>query len=123
MSQAWSRFSVVVLLAASEACWTSGRVADAGTEKLSGCLRRIYADGPPGSRAGGVLYTLTTDAGSTRLLDVSPEQLVRAGGASAVDGTRVSVVLAPSPDSSTAGARLARVREINREPSTSGAPC
>jgi hypothetical protein len=53
------------------------------------------------------------------MLDVSPAQLDSAGGPSRLDGSRVSVVLAPAADS-TAGRRAARVRAIRREP---GAPC
>ena len=92
-------------------------------ERLSGCFRRIYADGPPGSGAGGVAYTLTTDAGATRLLDVSPALLARAGGPTLLEGTRVSVVLEPARDPSGASERAGRVREIRPVRRDSSASC
>jgi hypothetical protein len=57
------------------------------------------------------------------LLEVSPSLIASAGGPSLLDGARVSVVLAPSRDSSSAQVRKERVLEIRREPSTSGRPC
>ena len=90
---------------------------------MSGCFRRIYGDGPPGSGSGGQWYTLTTDVGATRLLEVSPSVLARAGGPSLLDGARVSVLLAPTRDSSAARARATTVREIRRESGDSSAPC
>src|SRR5918997_986860 len=104
MRQSWLRISVGVLLAAG-ACMTPARASESDAERLSGCFRRIYGDGPPSSGTGRVWYTLTTDAGATRLLDVSPALLGKAGGPSLLDGARVSVVLAPSRDSSDARAR------------------
>ena len=94
-------------------------------EQISGCFRRIYGDPPPPGGAGSVSYTLTTDAGATKLLEVSPALLDSAGGPSRLDGARVSVVLAPAParDSLTARAQTARVRAIRRDPVTSGATC
>lgn len=92
-------------------------------ERLSGCFRRVYSDGPPGSGLGGVAYTLTTDAGATRLLDVSPSLLADAGGSAFLDGTRVRVVVEPPRDSSGVRARAARVREIRREQRDSNTPC
>ncbi len=123
MLRSWTRFSVAALVVGAEACMTPAPVGESSTERLSGCFRRIYADGPPGSGAGGVLYTLTTDAGTTRLLEVSPELLAGAGGPSVLDGTRVTVLVAPVRDSSRAPARTARVSDIRREPATSGASC
>ena len=92
-------------------------------ERLSGCFRRIYADGPPGSGLGGVAYTLTTDAGVTRLLDVSPALLAQAGGPTLLDGTRVRVIVEPPRDSSGVRARAARVRELRPEHRDSNTPC
>lgn len=123
MPRLWTRFSVAVLLVGAAACVTPAPVGESSSERLSGCFRRLYGDGPPGSGSGKVLYALTTDAGSIRMLDVSPEQLVRAGGPSLLDGTRVSVVLASSRDSSNTSARVSRVLDIRREAPTSGSPC
>lgn len=109
----------VILLAAAAACTPRTPVADAQPERVVGCFRRMYADGPPRSGAGGAWYTLTTDAGATTILDVSPALLDSAGGPSRLDGSRVGVVLAPASDS-TAAMRAARVHAIRREP---GAPC
>jgi hypothetical protein len=111
--------STAVLIAVAASCRTAAPVAEQQPERVVGCFRRLYADGPPPSGAGRVWYTLTTDAGATTMLDVSPAQLDSAGGPSRLDGSRVSVVLAPAADSS-AGRRAARVRAIRREP---GAPC
>ena len=98
-------------------------MSDSDAERLSGCFRRIYGDGPPQSGAGRVWYTLTTDAGATTLLEVSPALLAGAGGPSLLDGARVSVVLEATRDSSAVRARTARVREIRRQPGDSAARC
>jgi hypothetical protein len=113
----------VVLLAGTAACSTPARVRESDGEQLSGCFRRIYGDGPPRSGAGGVWYTLTTDAGATTVLEVSPSLLAGAGGPSLLDGARVRVVLEPMRDSSNVRAQTARVRDIRRESHRSGAPC
>ena len=123
MQQSWFRMTAAAVVAMTAGCTPPARVVEQTPERASGCFHRIYADGPPGSGMGGVLYTLSTDAGATRMLEVTPEQLRRAGGASALDGARVSVVLVPSRDSTSSRARPSRVQEIRREPSTSGAPC
>ena len=117
------RMSVAALLASAAACRTPARVHESDAEQLTGCFRRIYGDGAPPGVTGSVFYTLTTDAGATRLLEVSPAVLDGAGGASLLDRTRVSVVLAPMRDSASARVRSARVREIRRERGTAGAPC
>ena len=72
---------------------------------------------------GGVWYTLTTDAGATSLLEVSPSLLAAAGGPTILDGARVSVVLDAARDSSAGRARTARVREIRRDSGDAGKPC
>jgi hypothetical protein len=123
MQHLWLRITAAATLALTTACTPPARVGEQRSERLSGCLHRIYADGPPGSGEGGVLYTLSTDAGATRVLDVRPEQLRRSGGASTLEGARVSVVLPSSRDSSSSHARPARVLEIRREPSRSGVSC
>ena len=123
MPSSWGSLSVAVLLAAAAACRTPARVGDAGMERLSGCFRRIYADGPPGSGVGGVSYTLTTDAGATTLLDVSSALLADAGGPTLLDGMRVRVVLEVARNSSGVRARTARVREIRREHRDSTVSC
>src|SRR5687767_15407540 len=123
MPRSWTRFSVAALVVGAEACMTPAPIGESSSERLAGCFRRIYADGPPGSGAGGVMYTLTTDAGTTRLLEVSPALLAGAGGPSVLDGTRVSVMVAPARDSTSARARTARVSAIRREPASSGASC
>jgi hypothetical protein len=115
--------SVAALLAGAAACRAPARVNESNAEQLTGCFRRIYADGAPPTVTGSVFYTLTTDAGATRLLEVSPALLDGAGGASLLDRQRVSVVLAPTQDSANARARGAQVREIRRSPGSSGAPC
>ena len=120
MHTSYGTIRVVALVAAASSCRTAPPIADAQPERVVGCFRRQYADGPPRSGAGGSWYTLTTDAGATTILDVSPALLDSAGGPTRLDGSRVSVVLAPVADSSTAGRRAARVRAIRREP---GAPC
>ena len=120
MQQLHVAMTAVVLLAAAASCRTPAPVSEAQRERLVGCFRRQYADGPPRSGAGGAWYTLTTDAGTTTILDVSPALLDSAGGPTRLDGARVSVLLAPVADSSAAGRRTARVRAIRRE---SGAPC
>ena len=120
MQKSYVTINAAALLAAAASCRTPPPVAERPAERLVGCFRRQYADGPPGSGAGGAWYTLTTDAGATTILDVSPALLDSAGGASRLDRSRVSVVLAPAADSSTAGTRAVRVRAIRRKP---GAPC
>lgn len=72
---------------------------------------------------GGVWYTLTTDAGATRLLQVSPSLLAAAGGPTLLDGARVSVVLEAARDSSENRERTARVREIRRDSGDAAKPC
>jgi len=123
MPEPWLKISVAVLLAGAAACRTPPRASEPHTERLSGCFRRIYGDGPPTSGAGRVWYTLTTDRGATTQLEVSPALLAGAGGPSLLDGSRVSVLLAPTRDSSDARAPTMQVREIRREPATAGAPC
>ena len=108
------------MLAAAASCRTPAPLAETPPDRLAGCFRRLYADGPPRSGAGGAWYTLTTDAGATTILDVSPALLDSAGGPSRLDGSRVSVVLAPAADSATAGRRAAQVRAIRAE---AGASC
>jgi hypothetical protein len=123
MYRVWSRITVAALVASAAACRPPASRIEATTERVTGCFRRIYADGPPADRSGSTLYTLTTEAGSTMLLEVSPAQLTSAGGVSRLDGARVIVVLAPMRDSSTGRPRTARVHEIRLEPGTSGSPC
>src|SRR3954471_19152764 len=113
MQQLCLIMSAAALLATAAACRTPARVNESDTEQLSGCFRRIYGDGPPPSASGSVFYTLTTDAGATRLLEVSPAVLDSAGGPSLLDRTRVTVVLRAPRDSR---ARTARVRDIRRAP-------
>lgn len=112
--------NTVALLGVVASCRAPAPIADTHPERVVGCFRRMYADGPPRSGAGGAWYTLTTDAGATTILDVSPALLDSAGGPTRLDGSRVSVVMAPATDSSTAGRRAAHVRAIRRE---SGAAC
>src|SRR5215207_7959932 len=122
MQRVWLIISAAIVSAAA-ACRTPARTSETDAERLSGCFRRIYGDGPPLGGAGSVRYTLTTDAGATTLLEVSPAMLDSAGGPSRLDGARVSVVLAPARDSSTVRARTAQVRAIHRDPGSAGAPC
>jgi hypothetical protein len=122
MPRSWSRFNVVALLVIAVACSAPVRASQPDAVRLTGCFRRIYGDGPPGSGVGGVWYTLTTDAGATRVLELSPALLASAGGPSLLDGARVSVIVDPARDSSDSGATTARVREIRRD-SSSAAPC
>jgi hypothetical protein len=119
MQKSYVMTNAVALLAAA-ACRTPTPIAGSPPERVVGCFRRQYADGPPRSGAGGAWYTLTTDAGATTILDVSPAQLDSAGGPSRLDGSRVSVILAAGGDTSAARTRGARVRAIRREP---GGPC
>ena len=72
---------------------------------------------------GGVWYTLTTDAGATRLVEVGSSLLAAAGGPTTLDGARVSVLLAPVRATSDARVPTARVREIRRESDASGTRC
>lgn len=83
----------------------------------------MYGDPPPTAVSGTVWYTLTTDAGATTLLELSPDLLASAGGATRLDRTRVSVIIAPARESTSARQRTAHVREIRRETGTSGASC
>ncbi len=123
MPQSWPRLSVAALLAGAAARRTPARSSESNAERVSGCFRRIYDDGPPGSGAGGVWYTLTTDAGATTMLEVSPSLLAAAGGPTTLGGARVSVVLGPARASSDARVPTVRVREIRREPDASVTRC
>ena len=118
MPKSYVMGNAVVLLAAASSCRTPVPVAEVQPDRIVGCFRRQYADGPSGSTAGGNWYTLTSDAGATTILDVSAAQLDSAGGASRLDRSRITVVLAPADSSS--GKRATRVRAIRREP---GTPC
>jgi hypothetical protein len=118
MPKSYVTVHAVVLLAITSSCRTPAPVAEVQPDRIVGCFRRQYADGPPGSAAGGSWYTVTSDAGATTILDVSPAQLDSAGGASRLDRSRVTVVLTPAD--STVVKRAARVRAIRREP---GTPC
>jgi hypothetical protein len=123
MQQLCLMTSAAALLASAAACRTPARVNETDGGQLSGCFRRIYGDGPPPSVSGSVFYTLTTDAGATRLLEVSPAVLDSAGGPSILDRTRVTVVLVAPRGSAEARPRMARVREIRRARGSSGVPC
>ena len=123
MQYLWLRITAAAVVITTTACTPPAQVADQGSERVSGCFHRLYADGPPGSGEGAVLYTLSTDTGATRVLEIAPEQLQRAGGASTLESTRVSVLLLPTHDASSSRGRPARVLEIRREPSTSGVSC
>ena len=111
--------NAAALLAIAVSCRTPAPMAESKPDHVVGCFRRLYADGPPGSGAGAALYTLTTDAGSTTRLDVSPALLVSAGGVSRLDGARVSAILSRAKDSTDARARAARVVALHLE----GASC
>ena len=120
MQKSYVTLNTAALLAAAVSCRAPAPIAEPQLDRIVGCFRRLYADGPPHSGAGGSWYTLTTDAGATTILDVSPALLDSAGGPSRLDGSRVSVVLSPAGDSSATGKRAARVRAIRRE---AGASC
>jgi hypothetical protein len=114
--------SAAAVLVSAAACKTPPRVGESDSERLSGCFRRIYGDPPPSATSGSVFFTLTTDAGETQFLEVSPALLASAGGPTLLDRARVSVIVAPTADSLRAQNRAVRVREIKRE-SGSGASC
>jgi hypothetical protein len=117
------RISAAAVVVSAVACRTSARVSESDAERLSGCFRRIYGDPPPSANSGSVFFALTTDAGETQLLEVSPALLASAGGPTLLDRARVSVVIAPPRDSSGAKNRAVRVREIKRESAASAPAC
>jgi hypothetical protein len=120
MQKSYVTLNAGAALAAAMSCRTPAPVAESQPDRVIGCFRRLYADGPPGSGAGGLRYTLTTDAGVTTLLDVRLALLDSAGGATRLDGARVSVVLSPTENASAARTRGMPVRAIRRE---AGASC
>ena len=117
------RITAAVVVVSAVACRTPPRPSQSNLERLSGCFRRLYGDPPPTATTGTVWYTITTDAGETRLLDLSPALLASVGGPTRLERTRVSVILEPAGDSAKAGTKAARVREIAREPGVPGASC
>jgi hypothetical protein len=123
MQSLYLRISAAVVVANAVACSTPPQPRESSPERISGCFRRLYGDPPPTATSGTVWYTLTTDAGDTRLLEVSPALLANAGGPTLLDRTRVSVILEPALDSAAARTRAVRVREIVREPAASGTAC
>ena len=119
MQQSYVTISAAAVFTIAVSCRTPAQVAESKPDRVAGCFRRLYADGPPRSGAGGVRYTLTTDAGATTKLDVSPALLDSAGGASRLDGSRVSAILAHADDSTDARAGVARVIALRLQ----GASC
>jgi hypothetical protein len=117
MQQSYVTINAAALLAIAVSCRTPAPMAESKPDQVVGCFRRLYADGPPRSGAGGAVYTLTTDAGSTTRLDVGPALLDSAGGVSRLDGSRVSAILSPAEDSTDARRRMARVVALRREAS------
>ena len=118
MQQSYVTMNVAALLAIAVSCRTPAPMAESKPDHVVGCFRRQYADGPPRSGAGGALYTLTTDEGSTMRLDVSPALLDIAGGVSRLDGSRVSAIVSLAEDSTHARARLAHVVALRRQGSS-----
>lgn len=123
MKPSCSTICAALLLANAAACRTPAHPGASEPERLSGCFRRIYGDPPPTATSGTVVYTLTTDAGETRVLEVSPATLAAAGGPTRLERSRVSVILDPAGDSAGARPTAARVRQITREPGASAASC
>ena len=115
MQQSYVTMNAAALLAIAVSCRTPAPMAESKPDQVVGCFRRLYADGPPRSGAGGSLYTLTTDAGTTTTLDVSPALLDSAGGVSRLDGSRVSAIFSPARDSMEARAGVARVIALRIE--------
>ena len=123
MQRLCSSISAAAVVVSAATCSTPPRVGTSDSERLSGCFRRIYGDPPPSATSGSVFFTLTTDAGETQLLEVSPALLASNGGPTLLDRTRVSVSVVPTADSSRSQNRAVRVREIKRESVASGPPC
>ena len=115
MQQSYVTISTAAVLTIAVSCRTPAPVSESKPDRVAGCFRRLYADGPSRSGAGRSLYTLTTDAGTTTRLDVSPALLDSAGGVSRVDGSRVSAILSPTHDSTDARAAVARVIALRVE--------